>query len=75
MRGHIKNNIYFLSKDKIRPKTDYQNFMRDFFTYSFGYPNKRDDAPDSQALFTSETIIGKGILPKPVPIDRKELGI
>ena len=75
MRGHIKNNIYFLSKDKIRPKTDYQNFMRDFVTYSFDYPNKHDDAPDSLALFTSETIIGKGILPKPIPIDRKELGI
>ena len=75
MRGHIKNNIYFLSKDKIRPKTDYQNFMRDFVTYSFDYPNKHDDAPDSLALFTAETIIGKGILPKPVPIDRKELGI
>ena len=75
MRGHIKNNIYFLSKDKIRPKSDYQNFMRDFVTYSFDYPNKHDDAPDSLALFTSEIIIGKGILPKPVPIDRKELGI
>ena len=75
MRGHIKNNIYFLSKDKIRPKTDYQNFMRDFVTYSFDYPNKHDDAPDSLALFTAETIIGKGILPKPIPIDRKELGI
>lgn len=75
MRGHIKNNIYFKSKDKLRPKTDYFNFMKDFVTYSFDYPAKHDDAPDSLALFTAETIIGKGILPKPIGIDRKTLGI
>ena len=37
--------------------------------------NKNDDAPDSLALFTAETIIGLGLVNKAIPLDRKEYGI
>ncbi len=49
--------------------------MKNFTTYSFDYPNKHDDAPDSLALFTSETIVGLGIINKALPINRQENGI
>ena len=49
--------------------------MKNFTTYSFDYANKHDDAPDSLALFTAETIIGMGIVSKVVPINRADYGI
>ncbi len=75
MRGHLKNNIYFKDKALVKPNTDYGRFMKNFTTYSFDYANKHDDAPDSLALFTAETIIGMGIVSKVVPINRADYGI
>lgn len=75
MRGHMKANILFKDKSLVKPNTDYGRFMQNFTTYSFDYPSKHDDAPDSLALFTSETIIGLGLINKVTPIDRKEYGI
>lgn len=75
MRGHMKANIIFKDKNLVKPNTDYGRFMKNFTTYSFDYANKNDDAPDSLALFTAETIIGLGIVNKVEPINRKEYGI
>ena len=75
MRGHLKRNIVFKDKIRVKPNTDYGRFMKNFTTYSFDYPNKHDDAPDSLALFTSETIVGLGIINKALPINRQEYGI
>ena len=75
MRGHMKANILFKEKNLVKPNTDYGRFMQNFTTYSFDYANKNDDAPDSLALFTAETIIGLGLVNKVIPINRKEYGI
>ena len=75
MRGHLVRNIYFKEKAIVKPNTDYGRFMKNFTTYSFDYPSKHDDAPDSLALFTSETIVGLGILNKALPINRQDYGI
>ena len=75
MRGHLKRNILFKEKTRVKPNTDYGRFMKNFTTYSFDYPAKHDDAPDSLALFTAETIVGMGIISKVVPISRQEYGI
>ena len=75
MRGHIKRHILFKDKTIVKPNTDYGRFMKNFTTYSFDYPNKHDDAPDSLGLFTSETILGLGIVVKAQPLNRKDYGI
>ena len=75
MRGHMKRLIRFKDRNVVFPNTDYGRFMQNFTTYSFDYPNKNDDAPDSLALFTAETIIGVGLVSKALPINRKEYGI
>lgn len=75
MRGHIKANILFKDKTIVKPNTDYGRFMKNFTTYSFDYANKHDDAPDSLALFTSETIIGLNIINKAIPLNRRDYGI
>ena len=49
--------------------------MKDFTTYSFDFKNKHDDANDSIALFTSETIMKRGRISKPIPVDRRKFGI
>ena len=50
-------------------------FMNNFTLYNSQGTNKNDDAPDSLALFTAETIIGLGLINKVIPLDRKEYGI
>lgn len=75
MRGHIKRYILFKNKKDYSPNSDYGRFMKNFTTYSFDYPNKHDDAPDSKAMFVSEMIIKAGVISKPIPINRKDYGI
>lgn len=75
MRGHLKRFVMFKDKSKVLPNTDYGRFMKNFTTYSFDYPSKHDDAPDSEALFTSEIILGGAIMPKVTPLSRSEYGL
>jgi len=72
-RGIIKRQIYFKEKNLISPNSEYGKFMKDFTTYSFDYPNKHDDAPDSLALFTTEIILGNSILPDAIPVNRSDI--
>lgn len=74
-RGHIKKNIMFKDKNLIKPNSDMGKLMKNFTTYSFDYPNKHDDAPDSIALFVSETILKNGAISKPIPLRRSDYGI
>lgn len=64
-------------KDRsLYPKnSDYGRLMDNLTTYSFDYPNKNDDAPDSLALFVNEIILEKNKPSKPVAISRRLLGI
>lgn len=74
-RGDIKKFVVFKEKKKYKPNTDYGRFMKNFTTYSFDYPNKHDDAPDSMAMFRTEIILDRGKPNKPKPINRAKLGI
>ena len=58
-----------------KPISDYGRFMKNFTTYSFDYPNKFDDAPDSMAMFRTEIILDRARPSKPKPIARAILGI
>ena len=74
-QGTIRKLIYFKPKTQYKPNSDYGRFMKNFTTYSFDYPNRNDDAPDSEALFTTEIILERGKPSKPKPINRRLLGI
>ncbi len=74
-RGIVKKLIAFRVKGNYKNNTDYGRFMKNFTTYSFDYPNKHDDAPDSIAMFVSEIIMKRSRPAKPKAIDRSLLGI
>ena len=74
-RGLIIRKIRFKEKKNYKPNSDYGRFMKNFTTYSFDYPNKNDDAPDSMALFTTEIILNGAKPSVPKPINRVLLGI
>lgn len=74
-RGNIRKLIYFKSRDRYSKNSEYGVFMDNFTKYSFNYPNKHDDAPDSLALFASEIICDNSKICKLGAIDRKILGI
>ncbi len=69
-RGIVRSRIKFKNKTDYLPNSDYGRFMDNLTKYSFDYPNKHDDAPDSISMMASEIILGKCILSKPVPIHR-----
>ena len=49
--------------------------MKNLTTYSFDYPNRNDDAPDSTVLFVTEIILQRGKPSKPQSLDRRRLRI
>ena len=69
-RGIVRNNIKFKNKTDYAPNSDYGRFMDNLTKYSFDYPAKHDDAPDSISMMASEIIMGKSILPKAKPFKR-----
>ena len=74
-QGTMRKLLYFKLKTKYKPNSDYGRFMKNLTTYSFDYPNRNDDAPDSGALFVTEIILERGKPSKPKPINRRVLGI
>jgi len=73
-RGIIKKFIMFKEKKNYKPNSSYGKFMKNFTTYSFDYPAKHDDAPDSLAMFACEIILGKAKPSKPQPVSRASYG-
>mgnify|MGYP000757696963 CR=1 FL=1 len=69
-RGIVRNRIKFKNKLDYQPNSDYGRFMYNLTMYSFDYPSKHDDAPDSISMMASEIIMGKGIVPKAKPFKR-----
>ena len=67
--------LVFKDKRAYTRNSDYGKFMNNLTKYSFDYPNKHDDAPDSLALFISEIVLERGKPSKPKPINRARLGI
>ncbi len=74
-RGIVRGRIKFKEKQKYLPNSDYGRFMKNLNYYSFDYPSKHDDAPDSISMFANEIILGTNKVSKPIPIDRREWGI
>ena len=74
-QGTLRKLMYFKPKTKYKPNSDYGRFMKNLTTYSFDYPNKNDDAPDSGTLFVTEIILERGKPNKPKAINRSLLGI
>ena len=74
-QGTLRKLICFKPKGHYKPNSDYGRFMKNLTTYSFDYPNRNDDAPDSGALFVTEIILERGKPSKPKPINRRALGI
>ena len=74
-RGVALRSIVFKDKSKYKPNSDYGRFMKNLTTYSFDYPNKHEDAPDSIALYTQEIILNRARPSVPKPINRALLGI
>ena len=75
MQGVVKNRISFLDAKKYLSNSDYGKFMRNMTTYSFDFPAKHDDAPDSIAMFAKEIILNGGSPNRPKGLDRRLLGI
>ena len=75
MRYDVITNIIFRDKKTVKPNTDYGRFMKNLTTYSFDYPNKFDDAPDSICMAASEIVLGRSKPSIPRGIDRRLLGI
>ena len=73
-RGIIKKFVLFKPKKQYKPNSDYGRFMKNFTTYSFDYPAKHDDAPDSMAMFEYEIILDRAKPSKPQAIDRAVIG-
>ena len=73
-QGLIRKLINFKDKKRYSPKSSYGKFMENLTRYSFDFPNKHDDAPDSLALFVNEIILEKGKPAKPIGINRARLG-
>ena len=74
-QGIMRDNIIYPDKSIISSNTDMYKFMEHFTTYSFDYPNKFDDAPDSVGMFCDEIIANKTSKNKSIAISRKELGL
>ena len=75
MQGIMRNMIIYPDKSLLSSATDIFKFMEHFTTYSFEFPNRYDDAPDSLAMFASEIIEDKSSRNKSSAISRKTLGI
>lgn len=67
----IKDNLWtiltlivFKDKSIVKPNTDIGRLMDNITKYSFDKPNAFDDGPDGSALYASEIIMGKSVLPK-----------
>lgn len=73
-QGLIRKLLKFKDKKRYTPKSNYGRFMENLTRYSFDYPNRHDDAPDSLALFVNEIILERGKPSKPVAVNRAKLG-
>lgn len=70
MLWQIQTLIIFKDKSIVKPNTDIGRLMENITKYSFDKPNAFDDGPDGSALYASEIIMGKSILPKAQPFKR-----
>lgn len=61
MKDLIKDRIYFPDRSKYGKNTDMGKAMEQLTSYSFDFPNRHDDMPDSLAMFGDQIILGNAI--------------
>lgn len=74
-QGVIRGQIIFPNKDLVEPNSPMGKFMTQLTSFSFDFPNKYDDAIDSEALFSHQIILDRASNNNSQIIDRKKLGI
>lgn len=70
MKDVIKDKMVFPSKNKYGVNTQIGKAMNQLTIYSFDFPNRHDDMPDSLALFADQIILENAIPQKAEPIRR-----
>lgn len=75
MQGIMRDMIIYPDKSILTSNMDTFKFMEHFTTYSFDFPNRYDDAPDSLAMFANEIINNRADRYKSYAISRRNLGI
>lgn len=70
MKDVIKDKMVFPSKNKYGINTQIGKAMNQLTVYSFDFPNRHDDMPDSLALFADQIILENAIPQKAEPIRR-----
>lgn len=73
-RGLIKRKMRFKQKGSYSTNSMIGKAMEAFTTYSFDFPNKRDDAPDSLALYVNKFILEEGAKYVVQAVDRSMIG-
>lgn len=74
-QGYIRNNIVYPKKGLYSSNTDMGKAMDDLTAFSFEYPNKFDDSPDSVGLFVMEFVKESGKPARVQTFNRYTLGI
>ena len=70
MKDLIVDKMVFPAKNKYGPNTDMGKAMMQLNSYSFNFPNKHDDMPDSLALFGDQIILENAISQKAEAVRR-----
>lgn len=74
-QGVIRGQIVFPDRKDIIANSPMGRFMAQLTSFSFEYPNKYDDAIDSEAMFAHQIILDRASNNNSEIIDRKKLGI
>ena len=70
MKDLIKDKVYFPDRNKYGKNTDMGKAMEQLTSYSFDFPNRHDDMPDSLAMFGDQIILGNAIPQRAEPMRR-----
>lgn len=74
-QGVIRNQIVFPRKGLFPVNTPMGKFMDQLTTFSFDFPNKYDDAIDSEAMFAHQIILDRASGQKAQVLSRRKLGL
>ncbi len=74
-QGVIRNQIVYPKRGLYPINTPIGKFMEQLTTFSFDFPNKYDDAIDSEAMFAHQIILDRARNNKAQILSRRKLGI
>ena len=74
-QGVIRGQIVFPKKGLYPVNTPMGKFMEQLTTFSFDFPNKYDDAIDSEAMFAHYIILDRASSSKAQVLSRRKLGL